>query len=234
MGKIIKKFIFIHIPRTAGTSIATMLTNHIWRFPRRPASISKWENIIDNKTSLVLEHTDVRQLLDRGALSNEFYESVFKFTFVRNPWDRIASLYKSYLDDPTLLSNLAGSRHAKGTSHRFESRYSLDSSIEGFRDFVGYLSTINIVKIGLYNRKEWSHFNSQLDWIPNDIDFVGKFENLENDFNFVCDRTGHPRIKLPHKNKTEGKSYQELYDDKTKNVIFEMYNDEIKKFKYEF
>lgn len=234
MDKIIKKFIFIHIPRAAGTSIAMSLTDRIWKFPRRPAGINKWKNIIDNKTSLVLEHTDVQQLVDRDALSNQFYGNAFKFTFVRNPWDRIVSLYRSYLNDSTLLSNLAGRRRAKGTSHRFESRYTLDSSAEGFRDFIDYLSTINIVKIGLYNRKEWSHFNSQLAWIPNDIDFVGKFENLENDFNFVCDQIGHPLIELPHKNKTEGVPYRELYDKDSRNIIHKMYKDEIERFGYEF
>ena len=174
-----KKFIFIHIPRTAGTSVARAMSNHIWKFPRRPAGVAKWQEIIDNESSLTLEHTDIRQLRDRGVLLDEFYKSTFKFTFVRNPWSRLASLYKSYLEDSTLLSNLAGSRRAKGTSHRFESRYSLDSSVECFRDFVGYLNAVDIAKIGLYNRKQWSHFNSQLDWVPDDIDFVGKFENLK-------------------------------------------------------
>jgi hypothetical protein len=210
------------------------MLNHIWEFPRRPAGAGKWQEIIDNENSLTLEHTDIRQLRDRGVLLDEFYESTFKFTFVRNPWDRLASLYKSYLDDPMLLSNLAGHRRAKGTSHRLESCYSLVSSTEGFIEFVDYLSTANIVKIGLYNRKEWSQFNPQLDWIPDDIDFIGKFENLKNDFDFVCNQIGHPPVELSHENKTEGASYQEMYDDKAKDTVYEMYSDEINRFGYEF
>jgi len=229
-----KKFIFIHIPRTAGTSIAKTLTNHIWRFPRRPAGIKKWQNIIDNKSSLTLEHTCVRQLLERGALSKGFYDSVFKFTFVRNPWDRVASLYRSYLEDPILLANLAGHRRAKGTSHRFESRYLLGSSTEEFRDFIDYLSTTEIVRVGLYNRKGWSHFNPQLNWIPDDIDFIGRFENLKDDFNFVCSQIGHKPLDLPYENKTDGPTYKELYDDKSKDIIYKMYEGEIKRFEYEF
>lgn len=234
-----KKFIFIHIPRTAGTSMATALTDHIWAFPRRPAGISKWEKIIDNKSSLTLEHACIRQLVDRGALSSEFYENAFKFTFVRNPWDRVLSLYKHMQCDAETLFNT----HRK-MGYCFLCNAGKDKG-GGFKNFVRYLNVVEIEKPGLYNRKGLSQFSPQLNWIPDDIDFVGRYENLKNDFDFVCDKISHPSVDLPHMKKTDrgafrsdgerkNAPYQELYDDETKDIIYEMYKEEINRFGYEF
>lgn len=60
-------FIFIHVPKTAGTSIAAALG-------RRKCS---------HGTS-----RDYRTLLGRS------YDEMFSFAFVRNPWDRFMSLYR--------------------------------------------------------------------------------------------------------------------------------------------
>ncbi len=185
--------IFIHINRNGGKSIERA----IWNI---------------ESTSASSDHTMIRGWEER--LHRDIFDSYFKFTFSRNPWDRIVSLYHYY----------------KQTKRSYKDKKYLnpESIMDSFENFVDFLNSEHGKIVA----------PTQISWIEdsNDkprIDFVGRFENFEDDWNKICKRLGIER-KLPHLNKSEHDHYRIYYSKELIEKVGELYKEDIKFFNYNF
>ena len=202
------KFIFIHIPKTGGTSIEQFFKPDILPDVRNYDCFYGW----DKKHKFWRQHATMQQI-------NDLYEKdltgYFKFGFVRNPWSRALSdfIWMTEVHTPFI----------KGS-------------------FVDYLLLRNNFKrIMIKQRRKYrmDHIIPQSDFLFDAdgnllVDFIGRFENLQEDFNTICDKIGIPRQKLPHKNKSKHKHYTEYYDDETRSIVAEKYAKDIEYFGYKF
>jgi hypothetical protein len=133
----------------------------------------------------------------------------FKFGFVRNPWDRLVSAYH-YSVKWYAINDAQNAQKL---------------NLKIFDNFSTWLRQMH-TEINKYG-SQWSYVRG--------CDFIGKTENLQQDFNTVCDKIGIPQQKLSHKNKSKHKKhYTEYYDDETRSIVAEKYAKDIEYFGYKF
>ena len=65
------------------------------------------------------------------------------------------------------------------------------------------------------------------------VDFIGKFEHINEDWNFICKRLGLSFV-LPHKKKTKREDYRSYYTAETRKIIELEYAADFAMFDYSF
>ncbi len=95
-----KHFLFVHIPKTAGNSIQTALRDYS---EDQLVALRKEQDGIErfglrNPNYKIKKHSTLGEY--RDALGNEQFRSLYKFSCVRNPWDRMVSYYFTPTQSP--------------------------------------------------------------------------------------------------------------------------------------
>ncbi len=180
------KCIFIHTPKTGGTSLID-------------AFGMSFNNDIDS------------HFLNMGLYGNRYdwdnyrsnYKNYYTFSVIRNPWDRFVS----------------GWKYCNSTKNR---------------------SLLDVLQ-NLPNRcnwHDWLHLTvSQYNMLYSEgkcvVNKLVRFENLQSDFDNICDDISMPRRKLKHLNTTIRKHYKEYFTTQEHlDLFYKLFEDDIEHFKY--
>ena len=175
------KFMFYHIPKTAGQSLHNVLRKY-----------TVGDHVNEYYVTRDMTHTAVEHTWDKYKGSE-----YFSFAIVRNPYDRMFSLYNF----------LKRRRVIKETLEEFINKMDREPSQFKLLNYNGV--------------------------VP--LSFVGKFENLEEDFNFIADKI---KIKERYKNlpklfkAVNNGNYKEQINNELKAIIDEKHHDDFINFNY--
>jgi Sulfotransferase family len=210
------KFLFVHIAKTGGTSVRAALERLRWRDPWY------WLVFPCHRLSHLTGHRlgtkfprHARAIAAQEMLPREFFDSLFKFAFVRNPWDlQVSSFHHIRRERPHYMEghdDFAGFLRWKLDPAR-PYQFHLDTSIELQSDYV----------VDLHGRLI--------------LDFIGRYERIEEDFAEACRHIGIPCPELPHRRQAtdRSKDYRSYYDDETAELVARHFAADIERFGYRF
>lgn len=175
----------------------------------------------------VFKNTDY-QVSRKHFLDGSEYANHFKFAFTRNPFDRLLSCYRDKIDRPGVPQYMLTSAKQSGVT--FYPRMP-------FAEFVEAVCRVP-------DRLTDGHFRPQHLTICDRegrvaADYVGRFENLTEDFAQVKKKIGAPELELPERNrvnpaKTITASYRASYNERLRDLVYERYEKDFDTFGYTF
>ena len=210
MISITNKFIFVHIPKTAGVSLYLALFSK----EHKPAKFPCKGGVLGwNHESLEQIESGMRNL-------NIDTESFYKFTVIRNPWDKILSSYLFW-------KNMSPSSKIYDKD---QSEYMTKHNLS-FKDFCMCLND----DVPIFCNT--AHCQPQLDFFiktPDSFNKILRFENLQSGIQEVLLDIHLTDVHIPHYNKTSHKHYSEYYDEETREIVAQKYAKDIEYFGYKF
>lgn len=200
-----KKFIFIHIYKNAGTSITSALMPFcVNSLPDNINLVLKKLHILNFDPQPYPDHIRASQLIKR--MGKRAFNSYFSFAIVRNPWDWQVSLYRYMLQEPA------------------HGQHQLVKSLGSFEQYIEW----RIAKDLKFQRDFIYSFSGE-----KQVNFIGRFENLERDFQTVCSHLGIS-ASLPKLNVSGSIPYQEYYTPRTREIVYQAFEPDISLFEYSF
>ena len=236
------EILFVHIPKTGGTTISTCLKKNEELITYNPKHIinhftKKLLLIRTNKLNNYKHSLAENMLLELGSKQKKYT----KFTVVRNPWDLVVSFY-SYLrrplDQKTIINDF------KITNYLNPVEASINACKMDFKSWVKlYYNPYLRPRQKEETRSPYpvSHFYRQLDWITNTkgeilVDKILKFED-HNEWENFFKGLGLKFTEILNKKFNSSKrdsSYKNYYDEETKSLIGKYYKKDIDHFNYKF
>lgn len=206
------KLIFIHIPKNAGSSIESFfgVKPFDWKTPNYDV-LTGW----CPKRCIHLQHATPKQLLETELISEDIWDSYYKFAIVRNSWERSLSDYVWMLKSTGVSGSFREYLNREG---KFKHRLSDNTDPRNRADH-------------LLPQVEFTHIGQK----PV-LDKIIRFEKLNEGFQNVCEDVGINSAVLPHKKKgvISQKHYSYFYNKEFKSLVSNRYHDDIQAFNFAY
>lgn len=206
-------FLFQHIPKTAGCSVVEPLVP----FGHRPEEllVNRLLERVGIRVNLVIgphtwkrfrDHSDMATI--QRVLPQDVFDSLFKFAFVRNPWDWLVSRY----------------HYITQTDHH--GQHERVKQLGGFGGYVRWQAA----------RKRRGQ--AELLFGPGGevlVDYIGRYETLADDFAEVTRRIGITTGLPGRRNASRrDRDYRSYYDDATAELVAHRWRRGVEAFGYSF
>lgn len=208
-----RSYIFVHIPKTGGTSMALALEARAMKddimLGDTPKAVKRRRRLKGVKASGRLwKHAGLSDI--DGLLSPEEIAAMFTFTLVRNPWDRMVSYYHW----------LRTQRFDHAAVHLARAQ-----SFEGFlRDPATQAA-----------QRQWpaSRYMSDITGTERCKSYI-RLEHFEQDAGALISHLGF-ELSLPHENPSErAAGYREAYSGEMRQIVADCCAADIARFGYAF
>ena len=166
---------------------------------------------IEKALGIGLDHSTAAE--KHAQLGAAAWQSKFTFTVVRNPWDKVVSHYHYRVK--TNQTNLG----------------------EQPIPFAEWLQRCYVERDPRYYDQP-RMFMPQRQWLLGAegemlVEFVGRFESLQQDFNYICERLSL-RAELGHAKPSSRGSYRDYYDADTRDLVARHFAEDLEAYGYEF
>lgn len=225
------KFIFIHIPKTGGTSI-------------RHAMYDMDDN---SKKKECFLHSDVNYSKAYLKRNGEKWNDFFTFSIVRNPYARMVSFYnhlkrirKENLEKVELFKN-----HPKRNGNDKRTNKEIEESIiqfSRFADRYNYKDFKDFIENPYYHMKDLNprklnFVANYVDWLSDEkgiaVKYIMKLEDANNCWDEVLSKIGCEKIELPHLKKGENVDWKDYYTKRLKDIVYKRFKRDFEYFNYD-
>ncbi len=190
---------FVHIPKNGGSTVTTAMRRKNLLGQR----LEKGELVSSGNETI----TDILDHLGSEA------DTYFKFSFVRNPWDRFVSAYHYVRQRRPELTQV-----------------NCHSSFPAFVDAFN-ADPLPFLKIR-YFRPQWTYLTDDEGEVA--LDKIGRFEQFDQDLYDILGKIGMRRSLIRHRKRTVRADYRDYYDAHRQDVIARVYDEDIELFDYSF
>jgi hypothetical protein len=218
------KFIFFSFPKTGSESVRALLEPY-----SDIHGIPYWVRTEEHPFYSHISPAEVKYLFEQRGWD---YENYYKFTFIRNPWARMVSLYYMiYHTNPP--NNLFGRLRYRFRSHNAPSFKEWLRSTRPDGPGAGGPPDQRWQVYGSYSIASYILDKNGRDL----VDEVLKLEEINQRLPELLERIGIPDAKdlaIPFVNKRASKNYREYYDAEADKLIRTRYRYDIDRFVYSF
>ena len=198
------RFIFFAQPRTGTHSIRAALQPHLGAGDWQQQALTRTLSLpIPELARIGHGHISLEQV--QACLPHETWREYFKFAMVRNPYER-------YVSACTFLNRVNPDYAGRETTFM---KTALTRQRFRRRALVRPQTTMLVDGDGIVG-----------------MDFVGRYERLQNDFDRACERIGIPARSLTRRNASHHGDYRRYYDETLLEQVNDFYRADFEHFDY--